>query len=264
MPVTVRPLRVAIVEDDALLRGLLRRTLEGERAIAVVADCADGAEALRRLPALKPDVALLDIDLGEGPTGIEVARRLRADRPALAVALLSHHRVPRALELLAGAEGDRIPRPSGAGADGAGAGGLAGADGADRRRAGADGAGAVARGGLAYLLKGSVAEVGTVVRALRAAAAGEVALDPALARDRRAHAATPLAALTPRQLDVLRLLAAGWANGAIAARLGLSEKSVENQLNAIYRALAIDGGPDRNRRVTAVLRYLEQSAPSVA
>lgn len=48
MPVAVRPLRVAIVEDDALLRGLLRRTLEGERAIAVVADCADGAEALRR------------------------------------------------------------------------------------------------------------------------------------------------------------------------------------------------------------------------
>jgi DNA-binding NarL/FixJ family response regulator len=220
-PPSARPLRIAVVEDDGLLRALLRRTLESERGMVVAAVCADGAEALRTLDPEALDVVLLGVDLGDGPTGIEVGRELRARRPGLAVALLSSSRVPGALDLLAGPDG---------------------------------------HGGLAYLLKESVAEVGTLTRALRAVARGEVVVDSALARERGARAPPPtaLAALTPRQRDVLRLVAAGYVNGAIAARLGLSEKTVENQLNATYRALEVDSAPERNRRVVATLRYLRE------
>lgn len=233
MPLSARPLRVALVEDDELLRALLLRTLAAERGIDVVADCADGEQALARLDPSALDVVLLDIDLGDGPTGIEVGRRLRAAGPGLGVVLLSNHRVPRALGLLA------APGPPGP-------------------------TGPAPRGGLAYLLKGSIGDVGAIVRSLRAAAAGDVALDAALAHARDPRPGSELAALTPRQRDVLRLLAAGYVNGAIGDRLGLSEKTVENQLNAIYRVFGLDPTGSRNRRVAAVLRYLEQSAPALA
>src|SRR5262245_5799953 len=101
-PVTEPPaaLRVAIVEDDALFRDLLRVALAGNPRYDVVYTAADAETALARLPALRPDVAVLDIDLGAGASGIQLGMLLREQLPGVGIVLLSNHSVPRFLATL--------------------------------------------------------------------------------------------------------------------------------------------------------------------
>jgi len=118
------------------------------------------------------------------------------------------------------------------------------------------------RNGWSYLSKTSSTSTATLVAAVRASAAGETTLDSALIDRKKPRAGTAVARLTDRQYAVLRLLAQGRSNAGIGEGLGITEKSVQNHINAIYGTLEIDTDPTRNPRVSAALRLLEETGRS--
>jgi DNA-binding NarL/FixJ family response regulator len=117
--------------------------------------------------------------------------------------------------------------------------------------------------GWGYLSKTSSTSEEVLVAAVRAAAVGETVLDPALLARVTPRAGSAVARLTDRQYEVLRLLASGLSNAGIGHKLGITEKSVQNHVNALYATLGIDADPSRNPRVSAALKLLEETGPAV-
>ncbi|MCC2313820.1 response regulator transcription factor [Cellulomonas xiejunii] len=117
--------------------------------------------------------------------------------------------------------------------------------------------------GWCYLSKTSGTSEKALLRAVHAAAAGETVLDPALLDRVAPRVGSAVSQLTQRQYEVLRLLAQGFSNAGIAARLEITEKSVQNHVYAVYSTLGIDAEPTRNPRVRATLRLLEETGPSL-
>ena len=219
-------MRVVIAEDSAVVRAGLAEIL-ADRGHDVVAAVAEH----------QPDVTVVDVRMPPGYTdeGLRAAIEIRRHHPATGVLVFSQYIETRYAADLLGAT-------SGAGASSAGAG-------APRRRA----------GGVGYLLKDRVADVGEFVEALSRVAAGGTALDPEvvsqlLAASRRGDA---LGDLTHRERDVLALMAEGRSNGAIAAVLVVSERAVEKHVSNIFSKLGLAPSDADHRRVLAVLRYLE-------
>jgi DNA-binding NarL/FixJ family response regulator len=211
---------VAVVEDEPLLLDLLRVALQQHPGLEVVGVSSQGEQALQHIPPLQPQVALLDIDLGRGLSGIQLGLLLREQLPTLGIVLLSNHWVPHFLATL---PPDVLA-------------------------------------GWCYLLKRSVADVDTLARAIQGAASGLVVLDPYIVARRRPRPGGGLARLTPRQQEVLAFIAQGFTNAAIAQRLGLAPSTVENQLNQIYQELGLgEDHADFNPRVRAALLYLLES-----
>lgn len=117
--------------------------------------------------------------------------------------------------------------------------------------------------GWCYLSKTSGTSELALLHAVRAAAAGETVLDPALLGRVTPRAGSAVARLTQRQYEVLQLLAQGLSNSGIAERLAITEKSVQNHVYAVYATLGIDAEPTRNPRVSAALRLLEETGPAL-
>jgi DNA-binding NarL/FixJ family response regulator len=212
--------RVVLVEDEGLYRDLVRIALSQHPALEVVGAYANADSALTEAPTLQPHVAILDIELPGGLNGVQLGLKLRRQLPHLGVVLLSNHRDPDFLSSLA----------------------------------------AETLAGWSYLLKKTVGDVSALWRAIEGAAAGLVMLDPALVTDMEPRTNSALGRLAPRQREILGLIAQGLSNAAIAERLTLSEKSVENQINLVYQNLGIQrstGGI--HPRVSAVLRYMQES-----
>lgn len=213
------PLRVLIADDEPLLSAGLARLLE-QAGIAVVGEVRSADRIAPAVAQLAPDVAIVDVQMPPGGTddGLRAAIAIRRSQAPTAVLVLSNHLEERyPLELI----GD------------------------DAR-------------GVGYLLKTSVADVGAFLDAVRRVAAGGAALDPevvALMAGRR-RPDDPLAALSPREREVLALMAEGRSNRGIAAALGVSEAVVEKHATHLFHKLGIAAEPDRNRRVTAVLALL--------
>lgn len=218
-PATTK-IRLLLVEDDGLFRDLLCKVLSLRPEIELVGAFADAERALQQGPGLAPEIAMLDIELGDGMNGIQLGLQLRKHLPDLGIVLLSSHGDPAFLASL--------PREVIA--------------------------------GWSYLLKQSLEDVDTLVRAIQGAYSGLVVLDPHLVQDLQLRGSSNLAHLTPRQQEILALLAQGLTNRAIAQQLVLTEKSVENQINTIYQHLEIDRGDTTIQpRVHAVLSYLDAS-----
>jgi DNA-binding NarL/FixJ family response regulator len=217
--------RLVIVEDDYLVREGARAVLDSHPRIEVVGTAADPASFVSLLDTVEVDVVLLDIRMPPTFTteGIDAARSLRASRPEVGVVVLSQHDDPEyALELLK--------------------------DGSD---------------GVAYLLKERLGDADRLVQAIEEVRAGGSILDPRIVESlleaqRRRHA-SKLAGLTPRELEVLALMASGRGNAAIARELSITDRSVEKHSNAIFRKLGLGEELDLNRRVAAVLFYLQRS-----
>jgi DNA-binding NarL/FixJ family response regulator len=215
----VPPLRVVLAEDQALLRDGLTRLLTAN-GIEVVEAVDNGPSLLRALLAHRPDVAVIDVRLPPTFTdeGLRVAVEAREKVPGLPVLVLSQYvEQLYARELL----GDR-------------------------------------RGAVAYLLKDRVFEVRKFLEAIKQVAAGGTVMDPEvvsqlLSRHTREE---PLAALSPREREVLALMAEGRSNAAIAGRLFITEKAVSKHTNSIFTKLGLPLSEDDNRRVLAVLAYL--------
>jgi DNA-binding NarL/FixJ family response regulator len=211
--------RVVVAEDLALLRDGLIRLLEAHD-FEVVEAVDNGPSLLRALTTHRPDVAVIDVRLPPTFTdeGLRAAIEARAVVPRLPVLILSQYvEQLYARELLA------------------------------------DGT-----GGVGYLLKDRVFDIGKFVEAIRQVAAGGTAMDPDVVAQllSRRSADTPLSTLTPRERDVLGLMAEGRSNAAIAGSLFITEKAVSKHTNSIFTRLALPPSDDDNRRVLAVLAYL--------
>ena len=212
-------MRVVIAEDAALFREGLVRLLE-DRGHQVCAAVGDGGALLEAVAAQHPEVAVVDIRMPPTHTdeGLRAALQLRRDHPGTGVLVFSQYIETRyAARLLAG--------------DAAGVG---------------------------YLLKDRVADVAEFVDALARVAAGGTALDPEvvsqlLGASRHLHG---LAALTPREREVLSLMAEGRSNAGIASALVVSVGAVEKHVASVFDKLGLPPSEGDNRRVLAVLRYL--------
>jgi len=212
--------RAVIADDSTLLREGLARLLE-EAGVEVVGQARDADELLLKVRSYQPDVAIVDIRMPPTQTdeGIRAAQEIRAKHPDTGVLVLSQHVAHvYAVELLA--------------------------DDAE---------------GLGYLLKDRVAEVDDFVAAVRRVADGGSALDPLVVAELvgRSRVDDPLAPLSPREREVLELMAEGRTNQAIGQRLFISPRAVEKHVTSIFSKLRLPAAPEDHRRVLAVLRFLD-------
>jgi len=211
--------RVVIAEDSALLReGLVRILTEG--GLDVVAQAANADELHDAVRRRKPDVAVVDVRMPPTHTdeGARAAREIRETHPDVGVLILSQVvEAAHALALFS-------ERPEGFG----------------------------------YLLKDRVLEIDDFLEAVRRVGRGGTAIDPQVIAQllgrRREH--DPLGELTPREREVLGLMAEGLSNRGICARLVLSPKTIETHVNSIFLKLGLMPAPDDHRRVLAVLAFL--------
>lgn len=214
-----QPLRVVVGEDQPLIRKGIVAVLE-EAGFDVVGVAADAGDLLRKTSAHKPQAVVTDIQMPPNNTddGLRAAQQIRATQPEVGVLILSQYLEARyALELV----GDRAQ-------------------------------------GVGYLLKHRVGDLALFTDAVRRVANGGSALDPEVvekmvARPRREG---PMADLTPREREVLALMAEGRSNTSVAAAMSVTVGAVENHVTAIFDKLGLRPERDANRRVLAVLEYL--------
>jgi DNA-binding NarL/FixJ family response regulator len=217
-----RPIRVVIAEDSVLLREGLARLLE-ESGFEVAGQAGDAEDLLRKVGAHKPDVAVVDVRMPPSHTdeGLRAAHQIRSEHPDTGVLVLSQYvEEAYALDLLS-----QSTESTG------------------------------------YLLKDRVADIDTFTDAVRRVASGGSALDPEvvsllLGRRRRED---PLEALTPREREVLGLMAEGRSNAAIAEQLVVTERAVEKHVTSIFTKLDLTPTVEDHRRVLAVLAYLRSA-----
>lgn len=205
-------IRVLLADDHTMFREGLRALFAGEDDIEVAGEACDGEEAIRRAAELRPDIVVMDI-LMPGMNGIEATQRIRAELPDVKVLVLSMYDDEEHIRRLL----------------------AAGASGCMLKRASSD----------------------QLVHALHQVAAGGIALDPPVAakvvedyvrRVQREEEAPPAAELTPRELEVMTLVAEGHSNQAIAERLGLSRKTVDVHRTNLMRKLDLHD-------VTEIVKY---------
>lgn len=213
-------MRVALAEDSVLLREGLAALLH-DHDFEVVARSGDAEDLLRKVGAHRPDVAVVDVRMPPTHTdeGLRAALRARELVPGLPVLVLSQYVEERyAVDLISGGTG-----------------------------------------GVGYLLKERVADVDEFIDAVRRVGRGGTVFDQEviaqlMTRGRR----NPLDELTPREREVLELMAQGLSNSAIASKLVVSHGAVEKHIGNIFAKLGLDGSGDEHRRVRAVLTYLER------
>jgi DNA-binding NarL/FixJ family response regulator len=221
-------LRIALAEDNYIVREGLEQLLAGDEEIEVLASCADMPSLLEAVDADPPDVVLTDIRMPPDgdDAGIQIAARLRETHPQIGVVVLSQYSEPGfVLRLLdSGSEGR------------------------------------------AYLLKERVADRSQLTRAITAVAEGGSVIDPkiveVLVQARARAESSPLTEMTPRELDVLAAVAEGKSNAAIAEELVLSKRAIEKHINAIFLKLGLTYSPDAeqiSKRVKAALIFLGES-----
>jgi DNA-binding NarL/FixJ family response regulator len=213
-------IRVALADDDVLLREGLLRLLEGS-GLEVVGQAGDAPGLLALVREHQPDVAIVDIRMppDHETEGLEAARVIRDEFPEAGILVLSAHvEVEQAMELLAGGRG------------------------------------------IGYLLKSRVTDVGDFIETVERIAKGGSVVDPGLVRELVAarRRDDPLDELTPREREVLALMAEGRSNAGIARRLFVTEGTVEKHVHSILAKLRLPETDEDHRRVLAVVTFLEE------
>jgi DNA-binding NarL/FixJ family response regulator len=216
-------IRIALADDDVLLREGLARLLEGS-GFEVVGQAGDASELLELVRASRPDVVIVDIRMppDHETEGLEAARAIREEFPEAGILVLSAHvEVEEAMGLLAG--GQRI----------------------------------------GYLLKSRVTDVGDFVETVERIAHGGSVVDPGLVQELVAarRRDDPLEELTPREREVLGLMAEGRSNAGIARRLFVTEGTVEKHVHSILGKLRLPETDEDHRRVLAVIAFLDERQP---
>jgi DNA-binding NarL/FixJ family response regulator len=211
--------RVALAEDSVLLREGVARLLSDE-GFDVVAQCGDADELLREVHDHEPDVVIVDIRLPptHNDEGLRAALEIRASHPGIGVLVLSQYvELGLAMKLLADSAA-----------------------------------------GVGYLLKDRISDVEDFVAALRRVAAGGSALDPIIVSTllSRQRSGSPLTDLTPREREVLELMALGSSNQGIADALVITLRAVEKYVSSIFGKLGLPSSGSESRRVLAVLMFL--------
>ena len=212
-------LRVVLADDDVLLREGLASLL-ARSGFEVVGQAGDAVELLHLVRSARPQLAIVDIRMppAHATEGLDAARVIRQELPDTAIIVLSAHvEVDEAMDLLAG--GER----------------------------------------LGYLLKSRVTDIGEFIDTVERIAAGASVVDPSLVQEliRARRRRDPLEVLSPREREVLALMAEGASNAGIAARIFVSEGTVEKHVRSILTKLDLPESATDHRRVLAVLRFLE-------
>jgi DNA-binding NarL/FixJ family response regulator len=215
----VSPTRVVLADDDVLLREGVASLLD-RSGFEIVGQCADGAELIALVREHRPDIAVVDVRMPPTHTteGLDAAHTIRGDFPEVAILVLSAHvEIEHAMDLLA-----------------------------DGERSG-------------YLLKTRVTDVEEFVETLERIVKGGSVVDPALVQELVAARRTqdPLDELTPREREVLALMAEGRSNAGIARTLWVTEGTVEKHVHSILSKLPVPETGDDHRRVRAVLTFLD-------
>src|SRR3954470_24593386 len=222
----VMTVRVVLAEDSLLAREGVIRVLERADDIEIVATCSDATALRRAIEEAQPDVVLTDIRMppSDRDEGIRVAEDLRTSHPEIGVVVLSHHADPIYAAALFGG-------------------------GSDRR---------------AYLLKERLKDRGELGHAIRQVAAGGSVVDARIVEELLSARSHPgdaaLSTLTPREKQILALLAAGHSNGAIADTLVITKRAVEHHVHEIFFKLDLGEERDVSRRVKAAILYLAEDA----
>ena len=212
-------LRVVLAEDDVLLREGLASLLE-RSGFEVVGQAGDGVQLLALVDAETPELVVVDIRMPptHSTEGLDAARQIRQQHPETGILVLSAHvEVEHAMELLASGRG------------------------------------------IGYLLKSRVTDVEEFIDTLQRVARGGSVVDPGLVAELVAarHRDDPLAVLSPREREVLALMAEGRSNSGIARRLWVTEGTVEKHVRSILTKLTLPETDDDHRRVLAVLTFLD-------
>jgi DNA-binding NarL/FixJ family response regulator len=213
-------MRVVLADDSVLLREGMARLLE-DVGFEIVGQAGDADDLMLKVRSWKPDVAIVDIRMPPTQTdeGLRAAKEIRQAHPATGVLVLSQYvETSYALELLA--------------------------DSAE---------------GVGYLLKDRIADIPEFTAAVRRVGEGGSALDPSIVSllVGRNRGAGPLDDLTPREREVLELMAEGLSNAAVAARMFVTERAVEKHVTSIFSKLRLAATGDSHRRVLAVLAFLQ-------
>jgi len=213
-------MRVLIVEDSVLLRAGIGRLLEDEDDIEIVGEAADAESFLSQWETHHPDLSIVDVRMPPTHTdeGIRASVELRSRFPDAKILVLSQYVEERYAKELL-----------------------------------ADG-----HGGVGYLLKERIADVSEFIDAVGRVAAGGTALDPEVVAQLFARNQNPLDALTPRETDVLSLMAQGYTNAAICSQLSVGQATVEKHTSAIFQKLMLEQRATDHRRVLAVLQWLDK------
>jgi DNA-binding NarL/FixJ family response regulator len=211
--------RVVLADDDVLLREGLASLLD-RSGFDVAGQAGNGPGLLALVRSARPDLAIIDIRMppAQATEGLQAARVIRAELPGTAIIVLSAHvEVDEAMELLAG--GER----------------------------------------LGYLLKSRVTDVAEFIETVERITAGASVVDPSLVQElvRARRWRDPLDVLSPRERDVLALMAEGASNAGIARRIFVTEGTVEKHVRSILTKLNLPESATEHRRVLAVLRFLE-------
>jgi DNA-binding NarL/FixJ family response regulator len=211
--------RVVLADDDVLLREGLASLLD-RSGFQVVGQAGNGTELLALVRSVRPELAIIDIRMPptHGTEGLRAARVIRNELPGTAIIVLSAHvEVEEAMELLAGGQG------------------------------------------LGYLLKSRVTDVSEFIETVERITAGASVVDPSLVQELvRAHRRRdPLDVLSPREREVLALMAEGASNAGIARRIFVTEGTVEKHVRSILTKLDLPESDNEHRRVLAVLRFLD-------
>ena len=211
--------RVVLADDDVLLREGVASLLD-RSGFDVVGQAGNGVELLAQVRSVRPELAIIDIRMppGHATEGLQAARVIRAELPGTAIIVLSAHvEVEEAMELLAGGEGT------------------------------------------GYLLKSRVTDVAEFIETVGRIAAGGSVVDPSLVQEliKARRRRDPLDVLSPREREVLALMAEGASNAGISRRIFVTEGTVEKHVRSILTKLDLPESETEHRRVLAVLRFLE-------
>jgi DNA-binding NarL/FixJ family response regulator len=217
---TQEPINVLVCDNESLFREILVTALDKEPTINIVGAAASGLEAIELSKESKPDVVLMDIELGEGPNGITVASDIKEAFPDTGIVVLSSHRDKEFLSSILEHE----------------------------------------TSGWSFLLKQSIADIHSLARAIESAAAGQVTMDPSVMNDLFPRQRSVLERLTHEQMEALMFISSGYADSAISEELKIDENLVEPLLQTIYNDLHIDESDSVDQRVQATLLYLQETA----
>lgn len=220
-------MRVVVADDSTLLREGLVRLLQ-EAGFDVAGQAVNAQELLQLVRVSQPDVAIVDIRMPPTRTneGLRAAEEIRAHHPGIGVLILSEYlEAHYAVRLIQAASG-----------------------------------------GMGYLLKDRVFDLANFVDAVRRVASGEFVIDPDIVAQLvgRRRPQSPLDELTPRELEVLRLMAEGRSNRSICQKLFLSPNTVESHVRNILSKMGLEESSEENRRVLAVITYLRKGPPVIS
>jgi len=215
----MNPTKVLLVEDQPFFVELLENTFQAEPEFELLGSATEGEAAIELARKTSPDVVIMDIKLAGEMNGVEAGLKIKEHKSDTAIVLLSAHMERGYLTSLPSRYSS----------------------------------------GWAYLLKQTLPDVDTLLRTIRQSVNGMVVLDPMLVQMLDPAPDSPLSRLTDRQLQLLRLMAQGYDNPAIALELSLSQNTVETYINTIYQELGTSAEPGVHSRVSATLIYLRES-----